>query len=77
MEELKKYGDTSRVEWVRCDLKSLKQTDEAAKQLASLEQIDAVSLPSVFIWEVRLTVLADMQCRSGSWKVQRDRGRTR
>jgi WW domain-containing oxidoreductase len=51
-EELKKYGDPSRVEWVRCDLKSLKQTDEAAKQLASLQQIDAVSLPGVLGWEV-------------------------
>ena len=45
MEELKKYGDASRVEWVHCDLKSLKQTDEVAKQLVGLEKIDAVSLP--------------------------------
>ena len=47
MEELKKYGDTSRVEWVHCDLKSLKQTDEVAKKLAGLHQIDAVGLPHV------------------------------
>ncbi|KAL9029494.1 MAG: hypothetical protein Q9180_007025, partial [Flavoplaca navasiana] len=41
MEELKKYGDTSRVQWIHCDLKDLKQTDSAAKQLQSEKQIDA------------------------------------
>lgn len=50
MEELKKYGDASRVEWVQCDLKSLKQTDGVAKKLAGLQQIDAVSLPPMALW---------------------------
>ena len=42
MEELKKYGDTSKVQWIHCDLKDLKQTDSAAKQLQGEKQIDAV-----------------------------------
>ena len=51
IEALKKYGDTSRVEWVHCNLKSLKQTDEVAKKLAGLEKIDAVSLFCTFAWK--------------------------
>lgn len=43
MEELKKYGDTSKVHFVQCDLKDLKKTEEVAKQLKSEKQIDAVS----------------------------------
>ena len=43
MEELKKYGDTSKVHWVECDLKDLKKTNEVARQLASEKQLDAVS----------------------------------
>ena len=42
MEELKKYGDTSKVQWIQLDLKDLKQTDSVAKQLQSEKQIDAV-----------------------------------
>ena len=42
MEGLKKYGDTSKVHWVECDLKDLKKTAEVAKQLTSEKQIDAV-----------------------------------
>lgn len=42
IEELKKYGDASKVHWVQCDLKDLKKTDEVAKQLTSEKQIDAV-----------------------------------
>ncbi|KAL8894033.1 MAG: hypothetical protein Q9192_004689 [Flavoplaca navasiana] len=42
MEELKKYGDTSKVQWIHCDLKDLKQTYSAAKQLQSEKQIDAL-----------------------------------
>lgn len=42
MEELKKYGDTSRVHFVQCDLKDLRKTDEVAKQLKGEKQIDAV-----------------------------------
>ncbi|KAL8959996.1 MAG: hypothetical protein Q9183_005540, partial [Haloplaca sp. 2 TL-2023] len=41
MEELKKYGDTTKVQWVQLDLKDLKQTDSVAKQLQSEKQIDA------------------------------------
>jgi len=45
MEELKKYGDTSRVNWVQCDFKNMKKTDEVAKGLKENEKrIDAVSL---------------------------------
>jgi WW domain-containing oxidoreductase len=43
MEELKKYGDASRVEWIQLDLKDLKRTDEVAKTLANEQQIDGVS----------------------------------
>lgn len=48
IEELKKYGDTSKVQWTQLDLKSLKQTESVAKQLQSEKQIDAVrnSTPS-------------------------------
>ena len=42
MEELKSYGDTSRVHWVQCDLKDLKRTNEVAQQLKNEQQIDAV-----------------------------------
>lgn len=43
MEELKEYGDTSRVHWVHCDLSDLKQTDQVAKELAHSEKrLDAV-----------------------------------
>lgn len=43
MEELKKWGDTSKVQWVQCNLEDLKWVDEVAKKLKSEEkQIDAV-----------------------------------
>ncbi|KAL8966487.1 MAG: hypothetical protein Q9197_005950 [Variospora fuerteventurae] len=42
IEELKKYGDTSKVEWLQLDLKDLKQTDSVAKQLQSQKHIDAL-----------------------------------
>ncbi|KAF6229401.1 hypothetical protein HO133_007517 [Letharia lupina] len=42
IEELKKYGDASKVHWVQCDLKDLKKTDEVAKKLTSEKQIDAL-----------------------------------
>ena len=42
IEELKKYGDASKVEWVQCDFKDLKKTNEVAKQLTSEKQIHAV-----------------------------------
>lgn len=46
MEELKKWGDTSKVHWVQCNLEDLKWVDEVAKKLKSDEkQIDAVRSP--------------------------------
>lgn len=54
IEELKKYGDTSKVHWIQCDLKDLKQTDSAAKQLQGEKQIDAVGKPSIPIQEEML-----------------------
>ncbi|KAI4242595.1 MAG: hypothetical protein L6R40_003976 [Gallowayella cf. fulva] len=42
IEELKKYGDTTKVQWVQCDLKDLKQTNSVAKQLQAERQIDAL-----------------------------------
>ena len=49
IEELKKYGDASKVHWVQCDLKDLKKTNEVAQQLKSEKQIDAVGpSPSSF-----------------------------
>lgn len=44
MEELKQWGDASRVHWVQCNLEDLKGVDETAKKLHEQEkQIDAVS----------------------------------
>ena len=43
-QELNKYGDSSKVEWIQLDLKNLKQTDEVAKQLVSEDRIDGVSI---------------------------------
>lgn len=43
MEELKKYGDTTKVHWLQCDLKDLRKTDETAKRLKTeQQQIDAL-----------------------------------
>ena len=42
-EELKAYGDNSRIEWIQLDLKDLKQTDKVAKQLTNEQRLDAVS----------------------------------
>ena len=42
-EELKKYGDVTKVEWKQCNLEDLHQTDEVAKDLSKLDRIDAVS----------------------------------
>ncbi|MCJ1264659.1 hypothetical protein MMC22_004533 [Lobaria immixta] len=44
VEELEKYGDTNKVQWIQCDLKDLKQTDAVAKQLKDEKQIDALIL---------------------------------
>lgn len=37
-EELKKYGDASRVEWVKCNLQDLKEVDRTAKELKEKEK---------------------------------------
>jgi len=42
MEELKEFGDTSKVHWIHCDLSDLKQTDGVAKELTSEKRIDAL-----------------------------------
>lgn len=40
---MKEWGDISKVEWRQCNLQSLKQTDEVAKQLAQeLDRLDAL-----------------------------------
>ncbi|KAF2875198.1 hypothetical protein BDV95DRAFT_564507 [Massariosphaeria phaeospora] len=40
---LGEWGDASKVEWRQCNLESLKQTDEVAKQLAKeLDKLDAL-----------------------------------
>ena len=45
MEELREWGDTSRVEWIHCDLSDLKQTDEVAQRLRKEKpRIDAVGV---------------------------------
>lgn len=36
--ELQKYGDSSRVEWVKCDLRDLKEVDRTAKALREKEK---------------------------------------
>lgn len=36
-EELKKYGDATRVEWVKCNLQDLKEVDRTAKELKEKE----------------------------------------
>ena len=56
IEELKKYGDASKVRWVQCDLKDLKKTDEVAKHLTGEKQIDAVR-PSLSICNNKLVDL--------------------
>ncbi|KAL7619477.1 hypothetical protein AAE478_010016 [Parahypoxylon ruwenzoriense] len=42
---LRKYGDVSRVDFVRCELEDLEQTDEVARKLAAkLDRLDALVL---------------------------------
>ncbi|RMZ67969.1 oxidoreductase bli-4 mitochondrial [Pyrenophora seminiperda CCB06] len=42
-EALKRWGDTNKVEWRKCNLEDLKQVDEVAKQLAQeLSRLDAL-----------------------------------
>ena len=42
-EELRKYGDISKIHWIQCDLKDLKRTNEVAQELKNEPQIDTVS----------------------------------
>jgi WW domain-containing oxidoreductase len=47
IEELKEYGDTSKVEWKQCNLQDLKATDRVAKELAnSQKKLDGVRTPA-------------------------------
>lgn len=39
IEDLKHWGDTAKVEWIKCDLADLRQTDEVAKGLLEKESI--------------------------------------
>ncbi|KAH7115082.1 hypothetical protein B0J11DRAFT_618686 [Dendryphion nanum] len=44
-DDLKNWGDSSKVEWRQCNLESFKQTDEVAKSLAKdLEHLDGLVL---------------------------------
>ncbi|KAI1642398.1 uncharacterized protein F4817DRAFT_362297 [Daldinia loculata] len=44
-EDLKNYGDVSRVEFIKCELEDLRHTDEVARNLASkLDRLDALVL---------------------------------
>ena len=42
MKEFEKYGDVSKVEFVKCELEDLKQVDKVAKELSKLPKIDGV-----------------------------------
>ncbi|KAI9748396.1 MAG: hypothetical protein M1835_001801 [Candelina submexicana] len=45
IESLKQYGDSAAVQWFKCDLADLKQTDEVAKHIHKAEpRIDALIL---------------------------------
>ena len=57
VEALKEYGDTSRVEFLQCDLKDLKKTEEVSRTLKEKGgQIDAVGRePNLNFPNVRLT----------------------
>ncbi|OJD37380.1 nad-binding protein [Diplodia corticola] len=43
-EGLKKYGDSARVEWKKCNLQDLRSVDTVAKELSSLEKLDGLIL---------------------------------
>lgn len=43
-EELKKYGDTSRVEWKKCNLEDLREVDAVSKELSCLAKLDGLIL---------------------------------
>lgn len=42
IEDLKEYGDTSRVEWKQCNFEDLEMTDKVAKELRELDRIDGL-----------------------------------
>ncbi|MCJ1318346.1 hypothetical protein MMC15_003674 [Xylographa vitiligo] len=42
MKEFEKYGDVSKVEFVKCELEDLKQVDKVAKELSKLPKIDGL-----------------------------------
>ncbi|KKY13139.1 putative oxidoreductase bli-4 [Diplodia seriata] len=43
-EDLKKYGDATRVEWKKCNLQDLKEVDAVTKELSDLEKLDGLIL---------------------------------
>lgn len=43
-EKLKEYGDTTKVEFIQCELEDLKHTDQVAQKLAKLDRIDGLIL---------------------------------
>jgi len=81
IEELKRWGDASKIHWVKCNLEDLKQVDEVAKKLKSEEkQIDAVCpqyLQYLRICTNTVLFTAHLQRRTWSRSIQRDPRRHR
>ena len=52
MKEFEKYGDVTKVEFMKCELENLKQVNAVAKELSKLPKIDAVrDLPTLLYIE--------------------------
>lgn len=73
-QDLQKYGDVSKVEWMQCDLEDLKQTNQVAKDLQQrLDRLDAVQYIYRFTLIKDLTSLsADPERWIRSRRIQRD-----
>lgn len=53
LEELKNYGDVKKIEWVKCNLADLKDTDQVAKKLKSeLKTLDAVCPSTILLFPI-------------------------
>ena len=78
-EELKKYGDVSKVEWKQCNLEDLNQTDKVAKELSKLDRLDSVSAYEGVQEQYNDMLMnkAYPECWSGCWSLQRDQRRHR
>ncbi|KAI9804553.1 MAG: hypothetical protein M1825_001453 [Sarcosagium campestre] len=73
VEELKKWGDTQKVEWIKCDLANLKQTDEVAKKLKSeLSTLDGLILNAGIgvgkYWETQDGIGTPVSLHPRKWK---------